>query len=117
VEFIQQLVNHQDRECVLDRYRVQGPVVDAKAPQTIGLLDEEDRQRERRVAAVDNPLFDHGGTLSLQFVLVGSQVPVRADSDRLCVGLQQDAVVASVLWGQACWHGEDPYERVEEGLQ
>uniref|UniRef100_A0A0A9BSS0 Uncharacterized protein n=1 Tax=Arundo donax TaxID=35708 RepID=A0A0A9BSS0_ARUDO len=32
VELVQQLIHHRDREGVLDRHRVQGPVVDAEAP-------------------------------------------------------------------------------------
>jgi hypothetical protein len=37
-----ELVDHRDRESILDGERVQRPIVDAKAPRTIGLLDEED---------------------------------------------------------------------------
>jgi hypothetical protein len=35
VQFVQQLVDHRDREGILDRDGVQRPVVDAEAPRVI----------------------------------------------------------------------------------
>jgi hypothetical protein len=95
-----ELIDHWDRESILDIERVQRPVVDAEAPRTIGLLDEEDGRRERRVAATDDLLINHGGTLPLQLVLVRRGVPVRADGDGLAVGLENNAVVVRTLGGQ-----------------
>jgi hypothetical protein len=37
-----ELVDHRDWESILDGERVQRLVVDTEAPQTVGLLDEED---------------------------------------------------------------------------
>jgi hypothetical protein len=100
MELVEELVNHRDRESILDGEHVQRPVVDAEVPRTVGLLDEEDGRREQRVAAADNPLLQRGGTLPLQLVLVCCRVPVRPDGDRLGVGLKNDAVVMRSLGWQ-----------------
>jgi hypothetical protein len=82
MEFIQELVDDRDGEGVLDGDGVQRAVVNAEPPRVVRLLDEEDQGRERRAAAPNNPLVQHGRTLTLQFVLVQSGVSVRSNGHR-----------------------------------
>jgi len=65
MELIEKLVDHGDGERVLDGERVEGAVVDAESPRPVGLLDEDDGRGERRVAASDDALSDHGSALPL----------------------------------------------------
>jgi NAD(P)H-hydrate repair Nnr-like enzyme with NAD(P)H-hydrate dehydratase domain len=46
MEFIQELVDDRDGECVLDGDGIQRAVVDAESPRAVCFLDEEDRGRE-----------------------------------------------------------------------
>ena len=98
MELVQQLVDDGDGERVLDGERVERPVVDAETPRPIRLLDEEDRGRERRVAAPYDALLDHRGALPLQFILVGRWVPVRSDGHQQRARLEDDAVVTCTWW-------------------
>jgi hypothetical protein len=43
MQFIQEFFDHWNWEFVLDGYCVEGPVVDAEPPRTIGLLDQQDK--------------------------------------------------------------------------
>ena len=79
VQLVQQLVDNGDQEGVLDGEGVQRPVVDAKTPPVVCLLDKEHRGREGGVAAPNNALLQHGSALPLQFVFVGGKVPVGPD--------------------------------------
>ena len=121
VELIQQLVDHGDGERVFDSERVERPVVNAEAPRPVRLLDEEDRGRERGVAAPHDALLHHGCALPLQFIFVRSGVPVRPDSHRQRAQLEDNVVVAGTLRGQSCWLGEEAPkgepELVQEGRQ
>lgn len=83
-------------------------VVDAETPRAVGLLDEEDQRGEQRVAATttNDPLCEHGGALSLQLVLVGRRVLVRADCHRRNARLEDDVVVAVVRRRQARGFGK-----------
>jgi hypothetical protein len=107
MQLVQQLVDHGDREGVLDGEGVQGPVVDAETPAAIRLPDEQHRGREGGVAAPNNALLQHGRALLLQFVLVGSRVPVGSDRYWLCAGLEVDGMIAGALGGHAVGFGED----------
>ena len=44
-------------------------------------------------------MLDHGGTLPLQFILVGRRVPIRVDCHWRRARLEDDAVVAGALGG------------------
>jgi len=114
VKPIQELVDDGDGEQIFDGEGVQSAVVDAEAPGAIRLLDKEDRRRERRVAAADDALLDHGGALALQLVLVRRQVPVWADGHRRSVWLEDDAVVAAAGRWQSRGLGEDILERGQQ---
>jgi hypothetical protein len=65
MEFIEELIDDRDGESVLDGDGVQCAVVNAESPRAVHLLDEKDRGRERRAAAPNNPLVQHGPTLML----------------------------------------------------
>jgi len=110
VELVQQLVDHGDGEDVLDRERVECPVVDAEPPRAVLLLDEEHRGRKGGVAAPYVALPDHGSALPLQFVLVSRRVPVRPNCHRQRAWLENDVVVARALRGQTRWFGEKAAE-------
>jgi hypothetical protein len=93
MEFIQELIDNRDGESVLDGDGVQRAVVDAEPPRAVRLLDEKDRGRERRAAAPNNPLVQHGCTLTLQFVLVQSGVSIRSNGHRWFPRHQGDVVI------------------------
>jgi hypothetical protein len=112
-----ELVDHRDRESILDGERVQHPVVDTEAPRPIGLLDEEDGRRERRVAVADDPLLHHGDALPLQLVLMCCGVPVRPDNHRLGVVLQNNVVVVRSLGWKTNRVREEPPKREQQRLQ
>src|SRR5699024_230923 len=103
--------------CVLDRERVKRPVVDADTPRSVRLLDEEDRGRERGVAATHDALCDHCCTLSLQLIFVGRRVTVRPDRYRQCAQLEYDAVVTRPRRWQSRGLGEEAIERGQQLLQ
>jgi hypothetical protein len=48
MQFVEQLFDNQYREFILHRVIVEHPIIDAKAPGAIVLLDEEDGCRERQ---------------------------------------------------------------------
>jgi len=62
MQLVQQLVDHRDREGILDGEGVQGPIVDVETPPAVRLLDEKHRGREGGVA---NALLQHGRALLL----------------------------------------------------
>jgi hypothetical protein len=107
MEFIQELIDDRDGESVLDGDGVQRAVVDAEPPRVVRLLDEEDRGQERRAAAPNNPLVQHGRTLTLQFILVQSGVSVRSNGHRWRPRHQGDAVVTAARLGQVVRLVED----------
>jgi hypothetical protein len=57
MEFIEELLHHRDGEFVLHCRCIERPVVDAKAPCTVLLLDEEDRCRKWRCTGPNDALL------------------------------------------------------------
>lgn len=81
VKFVSELVNHRDGDFVLNRASVECPVVNAEAPQAIGLLNQEIRRGEGVQATVDDALGLHVAALAFQLILVASRVAVRSNRD------------------------------------
>ena len=68
-----------------------------------------------RVAALDQPMCQHGGALVLQFILVGGGVVVGADSHRREPWDEVDAVIPGSWWRHAGGLGEDRAELIQQG--
>jgi hypothetical protein len=81
-EFIQEFVNHRNREHVADGLQVQSMVVHEKAPRVILLLDEQNQRGEHRSAGLDDALLHHVTALALEFVFYQLGVLVRANDNQ-----------------------------------
>jgi hypothetical protein len=121
MELIEELVDDGNRECVLNRHRVEGAVVDAESPQVVWLLDEKDWRGECGVTALDDVVADHGLALLLQLNLVDDRISVGPHCHRCGVQFEDDAVRSATCRRQALLLGEHISEGckrlVEEGLR
>lgn len=63
MELIEQFVDHGNRVYILDRYCVQGAIVDVEMPGAISLPHDQHR-RERQRTLADDALLKHGGALT-----------------------------------------------------
>lgn len=78
-QFVKQLINCQYGKAVLDGEGIQCPVIDAEAPGSIMLPDEEDRRRKGTVTRLYQSFLKHGLDLQLNLLLLEVRIPVRSD--------------------------------------
>ena len=76
VPHIEQLIDHSDREGILDGDRVESLVFNAEMPRPFGLLNEENWGRGRGGAMVNEPLLHHCSALTFQLVLMRCWIPI-----------------------------------------